>query len=151
MDVYLASNDSKKFLKIDAHFAKREHAAILRTVCSHLANLISGVVTGIAYKMRTVYAHFPINLSIGNNGKGLEIRNFLGEKKVRVINLLGGVTCEHSNDVKEEILLKGTEIERVSRSAALICQSCRINKKDIRKFLDGIYVSEKCILKNITT
>jgi large subunit ribosomal protein L9e len=95
MDVYLASNDSKKFLKIDAHFAKREHAAILRTVCSHLANLISGVVTGIAYKMRTVYAHFPINLSIGNNGKGLEIRNFLGEKKVRVINLLGGVTCEH--------------------------------------------------------
>ena len=28
-------------------------------------------------------------------------------------------------------------------SAALIQQSTRVKKKDIRKFLDGIYVSEK--------
>jgi hypothetical protein len=28
-------------------------------------------------------------------------------------------------------------------AAALIHQSCFIRKKDIRKFLDGIYVSEK--------
>merc|ERR1712224_699853 len=93
--------------------------------------------------MRAVYAHFPIKISIGKDGNRVEIRNFLGEKKVRVISLLQGVKCEHSGDVKEEILIKGTEIERVSRSAALICQSCRINKKDIRRFLDGIYVSEK--------
>jgi len=31
----------------------------------------------------------------------------------------------------------------VSRSAALIQQSTKVKKKDIRKFLDGIYVSEK--------
>merc|ERR1712078_634401 len=139
----MVDHNSKRLLKIDAHFAKREQVAVLRTVRSHLANLITGVITGIVYKMRVVYAHFPINVSIKNNGKGLEIRNFLGVKKVRVINLLEGVTCEHSNDVKEEILLKGTEIERISRSAALVCLSCRVSRKDIRKFLDGIYVSEK--------
>jgi ribosomal protein L6P/L9E len=32
--------------------------------------------------MRFVYAHFPINASIGGDGKSIEIRNFLGEKKV---------------------------------------------------------------------
>merc|ERR1712078_772362 len=144
----MVDHNSKRLLKIDAHFAKREQVAVLRTVRSHLANLITGVATGIVYKMRIVYSHFPINVSIGHNGKGLEIRNFLGEKKVRVINLLEGVTCEQSTDVKEELLLKGTEIEHISRSAALICLSCRVGKKDIRKFLDGIYVSEKCISKD---
>jgi large subunit ribosomal protein L9e len=32
--------------------------------------------------MRFVYAHFPINASITNANTAIEIRNFLGEKKV---------------------------------------------------------------------
>ncbi|VVA28382.1 PREDICTED: 60S ribosomal, partial [Prunus dulcis] len=31
----------------------------------------------------------------------------------------------------------------VSRSAALINQKCHVKNKDIRKFLNGVYVSEK--------
>jgi large subunit ribosomal protein L9e len=34
--------------------------------------------------MRFVYAHFPINASIGGDKDTIEIRNFLGEKKVRL-------------------------------------------------------------------
>lgn len=37
----------------------------------------------------------------------------------------------------------GNSIEAVSQSAALIQQSTTVKRKDIRKFLDGLYVSEK--------
>ncbi len=39
-----------------------------------------GVLQGFQYKMRAVYAHFPINCIIQDGGRALEIRNFLGEK-----------------------------------------------------------------------
>jgi len=69
--------------------------------------------------------------------------NFLGEKLVRRITLGEGVEVEASKNVKDELVLSGNSIENVSQSAADIQQICRVRNKDIRKFLDGIYVSER--------
>ena len=44
---------------------------------------------------------------------------------------------------QDELLLTGNSLEAVSQSAALIQQSTTVKNKDIRKFLDGLYVSEK--------
>ncbi|CAA2969920.1 60S ribosomal L9-1 [Olea europaea subsp. europaea] len=108
------------------------------TTLSHINNLITGVAKGYRYKMLFVYAHFPINASITSGNKSIEIRNFLRVKKVRKVDLLDGVTILRSEKVKDELVLNGNDIELVLRSCALINQN-----KDIRKFLDGIYVSEK--------
>ncbi|XP_042460222.1 60S ribosomal protein L9-like [Zingiber officinale] len=72
-----------KKLKVDAWFGSRKTTAAIRTSLSHIDNLITGVTKGYRYKMRLVYAHFPINASITPNNSCIEIRNFLGEKKVR--------------------------------------------------------------------
>lgn len=93
--------------------------------------------------MRYVYAHFPINVVISDDAKNVEIRNFLGEKVIRKVGLLDGVTIEISKDNKDEILLSGNDLENVSLSCALIQQSTTVKRKDIRKFLDGIYVSQR--------
>jgi large subunit ribosomal protein L9e len=93
--------------------------------------------------MLFVYAHFPINVAIVNKDTKVEIRNFLGEKVVRVVDALPGVTVSRSSDVKDEIVLVGNDIQNVSRTCALIQQICSVKRKDIRKFLDGIYVSHK--------
>jgi len=96
--------------------------------------------------MRLVYAHFPINVSTTNDGGEIEIRNFLGEKVMRKVPMLEGVKVVRSEKVKDEIILTGNDIELVSQSAANIHQSCAVKGKDIRKFLDGIYVSERHVL-----
>ena len=50
-----------------------------------------------------------------------------------------GVACSVSQTQKDE----GNNIELVSNSATLIQQAITVKNKAIRKFLDGIYVSEK--------
>ncbi|KAK0498642.1 ribosomal protein L6, alpha-beta domain-containing protein [Armillaria luteobubalina] len=125
----------------------RKHVACLRTIKSLITNMITGVTKGFQYKMRSVYAHFPINCIIQESGHALEIRNFLGEKTVRHVNMLDGVIVAESKVQKDELILEGNDIDNVSQSAASIHGICRVRNKDIRKFLDGIYVSEKGALK----
>lgn len=70
-------------------------------------------------------------------------RNFLGEKIVRRVAMQPGVDVEASKNVKDELQITGNSLEAVSQSAADIQQTCRVRNKDIRKFLDGLYVSER--------
>ena len=132
-----------QLLRVEMAFGKRKQLAAIRTVCSHVTNLVKGVTKGFEYKMRLVYAHFPININIEGGGKVIEIRNFLGEKRVRIVKMLDGVKVERSASVKDELVVSGSDVELVSRSAALINMVCHVRKKDIRKFLDGVYLSER--------
>merc|ERR1712036_105781 len=125
----------KKQIRVDVWFASRKHLACLRTICSHIENLMKGVQFGFLYKMRSVYAHFPININVQEEGKHVQIRNFLGEKIIREVRMREGVTCKPSGN-KDEIIVEGNDIELVSQSAALIHQSTEVKNKDIRKFLD---------------
>lgn len=108
--------------------------------------------------MRAVYAHFPINAIIQDNGAAVEIRNFLGEKVcqdvskytkkmsteasydslmqiVRHVNMLEGVTISESKAQKDELILEGNDVDKVSQSAASIHGVCLVRNKDIRKYV----------------
>merc|ERR1712107_687079 len=117
--------------------------AAVRTVCSHISNMSKGVTLGFRYKLRAAYAHFPINCTVVKGGAELEVRNFLGEKFLRRVPMAEGVSVEISKAMKDELYVNGNDIELVSKSAARIQQCTTVKNKDIRKFLDGLYVSEK--------
>lgn len=104
---------------------------------------VLGVTKGFQYKMRSVHAHFPINCVISEANTLIEIRNFLGEKHIRRVHMQPGVTVFNSPKQKDELILEGNDIEAVSLSASHIQHSTTVKDKDIRKFLDGLYVSEK--------
>eukprot|EP00744_Colponema_vietnamica_P000086 GILI01000166.1.p2 GENE.GILI01000166.1~~GILI01000166.1.p2 ORF type:complete len:189 (-),score=66.30 GILI01000166.1:77-643(-) len=141
VDMQLLAKGRK--IKVEAWFGDRAHMACIRTVCTHIQNMFNGVTKGFQYKMRLVYAHFPINVNITEADTCIEIRNFLGEKVVRKVQMHPGVKIVRSAKVKDELVLEGNDLEKVSLSAATVQQSTRVRNKDIRKFLDGIYVSER--------
>mmetsp|Transcript_4980 Transcript_4980/g.12709 ORF Transcript_4980/g.12709 Transcript_4980/m.12709 type:complete len:194 (-) Transcript_4980:247-828(-) len=143
VDLYKTEVDGKSTIKVDVWYGTSKRLAGTRTVVSHISNMILGVTRGYKYSMRLVYAHFPINITIEDAGKVIEIRNFLGERRVRTVKMLEGVTINKDKAVKDQLLIEGNDIELVSRSAAHVHQSCLVRAKDIRKFLDGIYVNGK--------
>uniref|UniRef100_A0A7S1SZ91 Large ribosomal subunit protein uL6 alpha-beta domain-containing protein n=1 Tax=Tetraselmis chuii TaxID=63592 RepID=A0A7S1SZ91_9CHLO len=144
VDIFLTKDEEGATkVVVEKHFGAGKQLAAIRSTISHISNLITGVTIGFCYKMRLVYAHFPINANIVGGGNGIELRNFLGEKRVRKIDMLDGVKIVRSNDVKDELVLTGNSIDNVSGTCALINQSCLVKNKDIRKFLDGIYISER--------
>jgi large subunit ribosomal protein L9e len=151
MDLMITDSDpdeetgaTHKIVRLDLWFAFKKQLAVVRTVCSHIENMFVGVQRGFVYKMRFVYSHFPINVTTAGNV--VEIRNFLGERRVRKVTLLEGVNYVRTADVKDQIELSGIDITKVSLVAAKIQQMTNIRHKDLRKFLDGIYVSEKGIV-----
>merc|ERR1712029_680572 len=99
-----------------------------------IENMFKGVLKGFEYKMRAVYAHFPISCAITEGGTLIQVRNFLGEKYIRRVRMHDGVTVENSKAQKDELIVQGNSIEAVSQSAALIQQSTTVKNKDIKSF-----------------
>lgn len=49
-------------------------------------------------------AHFPIIVNVINKGKGIEIKNFLGERIVRTIHCLDGVVITRDEEKEKGII-----------------------------------------------
>ncbi|CBH11973.1 60S ribosomal protein L9, putative [Trypanosoma brucei gambiense DAL972] len=124
-------------------FGNKINNSTINTALSHVRNMITGVTKGFRFKVRFAYAHFPISVTVEN--QLVEIRNFLGEKRVRRQVVADDVKVYRTDAalVKDELVLEGNDLEQVSREAAVMHQLCLVKKKDIRKFLDGIYVQTK--------
>lgn len=123
----------------------RKHVAQLRTAKAAVANMIKGLLVGWQYKMRAIYAHFPINIIIAGDNKSAEIRNMLGCKQVFRVAMREGVTIKEDKNAKDTVLVEGSDLDQVSQSAADLHGAClpAIRRFDIRKFLDGVYCQEK--------
>ena len=53
------------------------------------------------------------------------------------------VSLTPANVMKDELVFEGVDNAALSLCCARVSQVCRTGRKDVRKFLDGIYVSQK--------
>jgi large subunit ribosomal protein L9e len=58
------------------------------------------------------------------------------------VNALPGVTISKKEEEKNVLTVIGTDLDHVSLTCAQIHQSTKVPNKDLRQFLDGIYVQE---------
>ncbi|MFB0558705.1 MAG: 50S ribosomal protein L6 [Candidatus Bathyarchaeia archaeon] len=125
-------------LRIWAVNPRKREAALVKTIAAHVRNMIKGVKQGFTYKMKIVFIHFPMTVRI--QGRKVIIQNFIGERKPREAELVGGASVLVEGD---DITVEGIDVEEVAQTAANIQQATKIRRKDLRKFLDGIYVYSK--------
>lgn len=121
-----------------AVWPRRREKAHVGTVAAHIRNMIKGVTKGFTYKLKIVYAHFPISVKV--DGNKVLIENFMGERVPRVAEIVGSTKVFVKGD---DVIVQGIDLESVSQTAANIEQATRIKERDPRRFLDGIYVYEK--------
>ncbi|UCC33649.1 MAG: 50S ribosomal protein L6 [Candidatus Bathyarchaeota archaeon] len=125
-------------VKISTSWPRKREAALVGTVKSHIQNMITGVAKGFTYKLKIVFSHFPISVTIRE--KTVAIENFTGERSPRFAKVMGATKVIVKS---EDVIVQGINIEDVSQTAANIQRATKVKNKDPRVFLDGIYVYEK--------
>jgi large subunit ribosomal protein L6 len=126
-------------LSLFTYYPRKKDKSLMSTIRAHIENMIRGAQANFIYKMKIVYAHFPMSIQI--KGNSVLIENFLGERSARIAKIHGEktkVTVEG-----DDIIIQSPYIEDAGQTAANIRLSTRIKNKDPRVFQDGIYLFYK--------
>jgi len=133
-------NFQKKDNKITIGYkqsTKREKK-MMNTITRHVENMIKGVQKKFEYKLKVCFSHFPMNVQA--EGNKITIKNFLGEKVPREMNLPEGVDVKIE---KADITITSVDKELAGQAAANFETVTKIRGRDKRVFQDGIFITNK--------
>ena len=117
---------------------RKKDLAVTNTSRSIIRNMINGVLNGYTYKLKVIFAHFPISLKVKDGY--IFVENFFGERSPRVIKIIGD--CKVSAQA-EDLIVQGPSLDDVAQTAANVEIGTKIKDKDSRVFLDGLYIYSK--------
>jgi len=118
--------------------ATKSEKKMINTIAAHIKNMIKGVQKKFEYKLKIVFSHFPISVDI--KGDVITIKNFLGEKKPRILKIIENVEVNIEGDVIKVI---SHYKELAGQMAANFEKTTKIKMKDRRIFQDGIFITNK--------
>lgn len=132
--ISLAGND----LTFEVKAATKREKRLLSTFVAHAKNMLRGVVDPFEYELKICSGHFPMNVAV--SGDKVIVKNFLGEKHPRTIEIPKNVTVKINGT---EVKIISVSREKAGMAATRIEQMCRITNRDRRIFQDGIYIVNK--------
>ncbi|MCI2414629.1 MAG: 50S ribosomal protein L6 [Candidatus Aramenus sp.] len=126
----------------EATFSTRRQKATLYSLKREIENMFVGVTKGYRYYLKIIFTHFPISVKVVGNE--VQITNLIGEKNIRKASILPGVKVTVKG---EDIVVEGSDLEKVAQTAANIESASKIKGFDRRVFSDGIYIYKKEVVE----
>ena len=125
---------------ITAERNRKLEKKLFGTFKAHINNMIKGLSEGFEYKLRVSNVHFPMNVSFDSNSNKFTIKNFLGEKKDRIIDTIPDVDVKVNG---EDVIVSSHDIEKAGQVATNIEKGAKVKGKDRRIYQDGIFIIQK--------
>lgn len=110
---------------------------LVETAVAHIRNMAEGLLFGYRTQLKVVYSHFPMSVAVDKDK--VVIKNFLGEKFPRKAKIVGKTKVEVKG---QDITVTGMNKDDVGQTSANMERMTRVRGKDIRRFQDGIYLTE---------
>jgi len=129
--------DDKKIV-LESKGGTKKDKKIIGALTAHIRNMVRGSMQNHVYTLKICSGHFPMNVSVANNK--LTVKNFLGEKVPRVLQLKHGADVMVEGDL---IHITSPNKEIAGQVSADIEQLTRRPGYDTRVFQDGIYIINK--------
>jgi large subunit ribosomal protein L6 len=123
---------------IELSVKDKKDRALVGTFASHIRNMSAGLKEPFTYKLKACSTHFPMSVKLENDI--ITIQNFVGRKAPITVKMPAGVDVKVEKDI---ITLSSIDIELAGQAASRIEQSTRLNKKDRRIFMDGVFMTKK--------
>jgi large subunit ribosomal protein L6 len=125
-------------ISIETSWPRKKEASLVGTIYSHIKNMMTGTLKGFTYKVKVIFAHFPVTVSV--KGENILIENFTGERSARIARIEGDTKVTVKG---EDIIVQGISLEDVAQTAANLEQATKVKRKDPRIFLDGLFIFER--------
>ena len=125
-------------VEVSAEDVGKAKKKLLGTTVAHIKNVVLGASQNFVYKLKICSGHFPMTATL--SGSTLSVKNYLGEKVPRVLQLKQGASVKLDGEI---ITVESSNKEIAGQVAADIEQLMRITNRDRRIFQDGIFIIEK--------
>ncbi|MCS7134504.1 MAG: 50S ribosomal protein L6 [Candidatus Pacearchaeota archaeon] len=135
-DIEIKKENGKIILRKDKGTKKSKK--MINSIAAHIRNMLGGVKKKYEYILEICSVHFPMNVKVEENK--IIVKNFLGERKDRIIELLPGVEIEVEGN---KIFVRSIDKELAGKQASLIENISRNIPRDRRIFQDGIWIIKK--------
>ena len=135
-NVSITATDKK--IVLETRIGTKSDKKEIGSLTAHVKNMIRGVAQNHVYTLKICSGHFPMN--VGLSGSRFTIKNFLGEKVPRVLELKKGATVKVEGEI---IYVSSASKETAGQVSADIEQLTRRPGFDTRIFQDGIYITNK--------